>query len=384
MKKAPLGCAVALALFAATASAQTPTPTPAASPSPAPQSKFKSPEDGWFDLSGFLGSKYGFMPIAAPITEPSVGYGLAGGVAFIDQPVGRARPNITFVGGLGTENGTKGGLAGDLRHWLDRKVQTLTGAIYASINLDFYGIGSDPELAEHPLRYNLEPFAFLFEAKYQLGKSPFYVGAGYVYSRTNVTFNAPAGTPGLPDFTTTSHVGGITPSITLDTRDNLFTPTRGTYVEGKAGLFIDALGSDDSFQRYQLIAMQYVPLPSNLFLGVRGDVAASTDETPFYLRPFVYMRGIPAIRYQGETMAQLELELRWQFWKRLSAVAFGGGGKTWTEIGGQPRNKTVSAGGLGARYEIARAYGIHIGADFAYGPAGHAFYIQVGSAWAKP
>src|SRR6187399_632593 len=142
-----------LLLVAAPAMAQTPTPQPSPSPKP---SSFKSPDDGWFDLGGFLGKAYGFMPIAAPITEPSVGYGLAGGIAFISEPIGRERPNITFIGGLGTENGTKGAVVGDLRYWHGRKFQTLAAVVYASINLDFYGIGSDPALADHPLQYNLE------------------------------------------------------------------------------------------------------------------------------------------------------------------------------------------------------------------------------------
>lgn len=369
--------------FAATpAFAQMPTPTP--SPSPASQSKFKSPDDGWFDLSGFLSQKYGFMPIAAPITEPAVGYGAAAGVVFINQPIGVNRPNMTMIGGLGTENGTKGFVAGDLRYWFGRKLQTLTGVIYSSINLDFYGIGPDTALAEHPQRYNLEPAAFLFEAKYQLGKSAVFAGASYVFSSTNIRFDAPEGTPGLPDFSSTSKVSGISPSLTFDTRDNLFTPTRGTYVEAKASFFSEALGSDDTFERYRVIGMQFVPMPARVYLGVRGEAATSSSATPFYLRPFIYQRGVPAMRYQGDTMAQLELELRWQFWKRISAVVFGGGGTTWTNIEGQQLTKTVGAGGAGFRYEIARAYGIHLGADFAYGPAGYAFYIQFGSAWARP
>ncbi|HEX5133339.1 MAG TPA: glyceraldehyde-3-phosphate dehydrogenase, partial [Candidatus Krumholzibacteria bacterium] len=141
---------------------------------------------------------------------------------------------------------------------------------------------------------------------------------------------------------------------------------------------------DDDFQRGRVIGMHYLPLPRRVFLGVRGEGAAAFGDTPFYLRPFVYMRGVPAMRYQGDEMLQLETEVRWQFWKRISAVAFAGGGKTWVAGGGRDRSDLVSAGGLGFRYELARAYGIHAGADFAYGPAGYAFYIQIGSAWAKP
>jgi hypothetical protein len=91
-------------------------------------------------------------------------------------------------------------------------------------------------------------------------------------------------------------------------------------VEATAGIFSEALGGDDDFQRARLIAMQYFPFGSRLFLGLRGDVFASFGDAPFYLRPFVYMRGVPIMRYQGEEIAQLEAELRWQFWKRFSVV----------------------------------------------------------------
>ena len=77
----------------------------------APSGEQKDPkfysEDGWLDFSGFLDQAYGFVPIASPITEPAVGYGLAGGLVFVDKTKehaepGYRRPNITGVGGLGT------------------------------------------------------------------------------------------------------------------------------------------------------------------------------------------------------------------------------------------------------------------------------------------
>ena len=34
-------------------------------------SKFRSAEDGWLDVSGFLDEKYGFLPIAIPVTSVS-------------------------------------------------------------------------------------------------------------------------------------------------------------------------------------------------------------------------------------------------------------------------------------------------------------------------
>jgi hypothetical protein len=352
-------------------------------------SKFRSPEDNWLDISGFLEEKYGFLPIVIPITEPAVGYGAAGGLMFLSKPLpqaedGLGRPSITIVGGLATGNGTWGALAGDMRYWLDDHLQTLVGLVYASANLDFYGIGNDPTLNENPLRYNLEPKGGLARAKYRFGDTRLWAGLSYAFSATKVSFDEPPGTPGEPAFQHESNVGGITPSLTYDTRDNFFTPNRGTYLEASAGFFTPALGADNNFQRTGLIAMQFVPLSTTLFLGVRAEGAGSFGNEPFYLRPYISLRGAPLLRYQGEEVAQIETELRWQFWKRFSLLGFVGGGAAWNHFEHFDSTQSIVTGGAGFRYEIARAYGIHMGVDLAFAPDNTAVYIQVGSAWARP
>lgn len=385
--KAPRVFALTLMLCAGLASAETNSTNSTASANE--PSKFRSAEDGWLDVSGFLDEKYGFLPVVIPITEPAVGYGAAAGLAFISKPLGGAeagfgRPNITLVGGMGTENGSWGALAGDIRHWFDDRLQTVAGAVYASVNLDFHGIGEGGDLADHPLRYNLEPKGGMAQAKYRIGDSRLWAGLSYAFATTEVTFDAPAGTPGLPDFQRDSNVGGFTPSLTFDSRDNIFTPTRGTYFEASAGLFSEALGGDDEFQRVRIIAMQFIPLHRKLSLGFRAEMAASFGDAPFYLRPFIYLRGAPIMRYQGEEMAQIETELRWQFWKRFSLVGFVGGGAAWNDFERFDNTQSIVTGGAGFRYELARKYGIHMGLDVAFAPDNTAVYLQVGSAWVRP
>jgi outer membrane protein assembly factor BamA len=352
-------------------------------------SLFKSPEDGWFDVSGFLDEKYGFLPIAMPITEPAVGYGVGGGLTFLSSPLGKAeagygRPSISAVGGFGTENGSWGVFAGDIRYWLDDRLQTVAAFMYGSVNLDFYGVGDDPALAGKSLSYNLEPVGGILQTKYRIGGSRVWAGLSYAFASTEVSFDAPPATPGVPSFSSESNVGGVTPSVTYDSRDTIFTPARGTYVEAQAGLFSEALGGDDEFQRAQVIAMQFLPLSDRLFLGLRGQVGTSFGDTPFYLRPYINLRGAPALRYQGDDMAQIEAELRWQFWKRFSAVGFVGTGAAWNDFEDFDDSQAIVTGGTGFRYEIARKYGLHMGLDVAFGPDNTAIYIQVGSAWMRP
>jgi hypothetical protein len=364
--------------------------TAAKAPDESPaKSKFFSPEDGWFDASGFLNQRYGFLPFLVPITEPATGYGLGLGLAFMDKPFvggedGYNRPNITMVGGLWTENDSWGALVGDSRYWLDDQLQSTAGVVYFSVNLDFYGVGDDAVLHDHPLRYNMEPKGGLVRGKTRLGKTRLWAGLGYAFWRTRISFDAPAATPQLPDFEHDSDVGGIMPTVVFDSRDNIFTPIRGTYVEVTGGLYGELFGGDNEYQSVQLVVLEYIPLPRKVYLGLRGDGTANFGSSPFYMLPFVSLRGAAMMRYQGEQVAQVEAELRWQFWKRLSLLGFAGYGAAWIDFERFENTQTVPTGGTGFRYELAREYGIHAGIDVAFSPDDTAFYIQVGSAWMRP
>lgn len=378
----PLPILVCLAATPAFAQAPSDTAEEPASSAPAES-------DGWPDLSRFLDEKYGFLPLVFPITEPAVGYGAVGGVAFISKSLGAARdgfgrPNISFIGGMATENGSWGIFAADLRHWLDDRLQTLAAAVYAEVHLDFHGLGKDSLLADDPLRYQLGPKAAAAQARYRIGDTLLWAGLRYAFAVTQVSFEAPSSTPGLPDYDSSSRVGGLTALTSYDSRDNIFTPLRGTYLEASFGLFGKALGGEDQFERAGLVAIQYIPLPFHLYLGLRGDAASSFGDAPFYLQPFINLRGVPLLRYQGEQSMQAEAELRWQFWQRFSLLGFAGGGAVWNDLEAIDGPRGVPSGGGGFRYEIARAYGLHMGIDLAFSPGTTAVYLQMGSAWMRP
>jgi len=374
------------AAVVAAAAGATPVTSPAAA---AKRSKRRSAEDGMLDISGFLDEVYGFVPIVTIITEPAVGYGLGGGLLFVDKPEGKAkagfgRPNLSAVGYAGTENGTQGGGAGDMRHWMDDRLQTLVAAGTGSVNLDFYGIGDDSVLNDHPRSYNLEPLVGIVQLKYRIGRSRLWVGLNYVLADVKVSFDTPAETPGPPDSPSEMRIGGLTPLLTYDSRDNIFTPASGTYLEAAPGFFGEAFGGDADFQRVGLIGMQYIPLASRWTLGVRAIGTLSYGDVPFFLRPYVALRGAPVMRYQGEQAASLEAEVRWQCWKRYSLVGFVGGGAAWNDFERVDDTVTVVTGGVGFRYELAREYGLHAGLDVAFGPDNTAIYIVLGSAWMRP
>jgi outer membrane protein assembly factor BamA len=272
----------------------------------------------------------------------------------------------------------------DMRYWAHDHIQTVFALVGASVNLDYFGTGDDSVLHDNPLRYNLKPVGVVAKAKYRFGDTRIWAGLGYTFATTAVTFAAPEGTPGLPDYESRSNIGKLSPFTTWDTRDNIFTPTRGTFLEATFDVATTWLGSDHDFQVLSLVAIQYFPLPHGLFLGVRADGGASFGNLPFYARPSIDLRGVSAMRYQGQEIAQLEAELRWQFYGRWSVLAFASAAGAWNHFEQFQNSQGIVAGGGGFRYEIARKYGIHMGIDVAGSRDTGALYIQVGSAWMRP
>lgn len=370
----------------AMAQAQEPVaPSPAGEANGALPFSLRSPDDGHLDLSEFVDQSYGFMPVAIPVTEPAIGIGLAGALAFIDKPDtgdGTGRPDISLVGGLATDNGTRGVLAGDMRYWRDGRLQTIAGALDATLQLDYYGTGSDAFLNDRPLSYALDLTAAMAKASYQIGRSRTWLGLGYLLLDTGAGFRQQPASVSPRD--SEARLGGLTASLSYDTRDNLFTPRGGHYVSLSNVVYDEALGSDRDFNRLSLIGMQHFEVAPDWYWAWREMVVHNAGDAPFYAKPFIFMRGVPAMRYLGDDIAQVETEVSWQFTPRYTVLAFAGTGAAEEEFQRFSSTSQVVAGGAGMRYLLARRYGFHVGLDLAWSEDEPALYVQFGSAWLRP
>lgn len=342
---------------------------------------FKDPQDGMFDMGSFL-AKGGFIPMVTPITEPAVGYGAAGGLIFLQRnKEPGSRPDIYALGGMYTESkswATGGIYAGN---WLDGELRTQVRGGYVSLNLKHYGLGDSPQ-AQDPIAFNLSSLAGGVSGSARIPGTPVYGGLFLIAANAKAELSRP-----LPfEGDTSRTMVALRPYLQVDTRDNILTPTRGWFAEaGCAFTHKNEINGDGTwFELLDVSLMGFTPIfIPELFLGVNGGAGFSFGNAPFYLRPYVVLRGAPAMRYQGEEIANLEVELRWQFWKRFSLVGFGGAGAAWTDAFDFQRSESVFTGGAGFRYEIARRFGLHMGADFAWGRDGFALYLQFGSAWGR-
>ena len=150
--------------------------------------------------------------------------------------------------------------------------------------------------------------------------------------------------------------------------------------------YAEALGGDDDFFKGRAFAKYWTPIfaqHGDFTLGIKGEAAFVGDDAPFFEFPYIEMRGLRAMRYQGDRIAQGELELSWGITPRWSLVVFGGVGQAFNSDDDEDSSGAVFAEGFGFRYLIARRFGLKAGIDVAHGPEENAIYFQVGNAWAR-
>ncbi len=359
---------------------------------------FIDPEDGMLDLSHYLAEQKGFLPIPIIVTEPAVGYGIGAALVFLHDPLsGRVPegesfnpqsvdgegnmipPSVSAVFGAYTENDTWLAGAAHMGVWKDDNIR-YTGAIFTgSINMKFYRnvLGQDVSS-----EVNLEPNALLQEIKFRINDSDFFAGASYFLVDTDTELNFSVIDPGFI-IKNNSREAAIGFSLNYDTRDTTFTPNTGINTSIEVSLFRKAVGGDTDYEKYEAKLLYFTSLTKQFPLGLRGDIATidgSPSEIPFYAYPFIDLRGIPMICYQGDSTFVGEVELGWKFTPRWTLIGFGGAGRT-KDIGPSDSNTTVYTKGAGLRYFIARRFGAHIGFDIVKGPEDTVFYQQFGHAW---
>lgn len=344
------------------------------------------PEDGAFDASRYLLDYRGFLPVPILVTEPALGYGAGLAALWFSESIaeasrsgaaeaGRLRPPT--IGGLGafkTENGSWGGFAGYFAPLAGDRFRYVGGVGKVHLDLDYYA------LSGQSVAYTLDGVGLVQQLIARAGSSDWFVGPRYVYLTTESRFQSSR--PG--DVSTRDldvRIGRLSLVVDYDSRDNIFTPNRGTYFEGELATAREALGGTVEFDSASARIFHYVPFGSQWVLGLRGDARVTSADTPFFLKPYVSLRGVPALRYQDDRAVMAETELRWNLTPRWALIGFIGAGKAYGGRTSWSEAETVVAKGFGGRYLVARQLGLYAGLDFAWGPEDFAFYLQVGSAW---
>ncbi|MCK5137429.1 MAG: hypothetical protein KAR19_16715 [Bacteroidales bacterium] len=346
------------------------------------KSQFIDSLDGALDVSYFLASVYGFLPFVMPVTEPALGYGVAGGPVFIHRDIKALKrgdpspPSLTILGGMYTQNGSWGLGGGHSGIWKHDRIRYLGAAFYGSLNLTYY-----PSRLPLEFKFNLSTLSLIQQVAFRLGQISLFAGARYQFSQTKVTIERILDIPGLESWEFENNLGGIGPVLFLDYRDNTFTPNKGVYLKGTYSHYAPWVGSHVTYNQADLYGLYFANPTSWLVTGLRAELQSSWGEIPFFAKPYVNLRGIPALRYQNYSTLTFETEERFNLTGRWSLTLFGGFAKAFNPEVDFGEFNWVYNYGAGFRYEIARLFKLHSGIDFAWGPDSWGFYLVFGHSW---
>jgi len=346
---------------------------------------FRDSLDQAIDISNFLLDKKGFLVVPSIITEPAVGYGALGAAVYFHSSYSAKKgpPSMSGILGGGTQNGTWMAGAFHVGYWNQDRIRYMGALVRTNVNIGYYGSGFIESLADQSINLNMDAWLLLQQIKFRVAETNFFIGGRYLLLDTYNTFEIPVDLPEFEGTEFSSTLSEATAVLNFDSRNNVFSPTKGFFIE-LSGTYSDTwMGSDDLYGRLSAKLIGYFPASEKLFIGVRHESTYSLGNIPFYARPIVILRGAPLMKYQNNNTTVMEAEANWNVYKRWSLVGFTGIGNAFKSFDTFDEGKSISSVGTGFRYLLARKFGLQMGMDFAKSTDDFAFYIVFGTSWLR-
>lgn len=167
-------------------------------------------------------------------------------------------------------------------------------------------------------------------------------------------------------------------TVSWDTRDSAFWPTRGNLTEAWYVHAPGGIGRSHGFGRGVLEARQFLPLGEGRVLGLDGYVEGADGDPPFTLLPTLgstrFLRGIREGRFRDRIDWAAQAELRLPVHGRLAATTFLGAGAVAAGLRELSLRTAQLAGGAGLRFRLTDD-GANIRLDVAASRMGIAVYV---------
>ncbi|MBG49599.1 MAG: hypothetical protein CML05_15035 [Pseudozobellia sp.] len=169
-----------------------------------------------------------------------------------------------------------------------------------------------------------------------------------------------------------------------DTRDNIFFPTKGFYIQGNFFTSSKLLGSSFNYNKFELDNRFYQKVGKEQVIAANLFLANSSENTPFY--DLYYLgskrsRGINNRRFQDNAELSFALEYRFPIAGRFGGAAFGSTGTVAPDLGEALSSVYKPAAGIGIRYIINKRDGVRIRADYGMSAEGGNFYFTIKEAF---
>jgi outer membrane protein assembly factor BamA len=170
-----------------------------------------------------------------------------------------------------------------------------------------------------------------------------------------------------------------------DSRDHIFQPTKGFFVQASVFTSASILGSSFSFSKFSFDARHYQTIKGDHILATNLFVGNTGEGTPFFSLNYLgnnnRSRGFNDRRFQDHGELSMAVEDRFPISGRFGGVGFASTGTVAQDFSSLFSSKYRSAAGLGVRYTINKKDGIRIRVDYGLSKEGGNIYFTVREAF---
>lgn len=326
------------------------------------------------------------LPVLFYLPETGLGYGALGIATFRFKE--ESKESRTSSAQLAISYTTKNQLllfAPYELYWDNEKWRIVGELGFYKYFYNFYGIGIDSNLEDFDT-YDVTFPRFRFSALREVLPN-ISIGVGY---ELDVFYNLRITEGGVLEASDVvgKEGGGTVSNIGLqafyDSRDDIFFPTKGFFVQGSVFTAAKFLGSSFSYSKFSLDNRYYQKIKgkhvvaSNLFIGNNGNGSPFFDLNKLGSNR---TRGFNDRRYQDNAELSFVTEYRFPISGRFAGVVFGSTATVASTFSDLFKSKYRSAFGFGIRYIINKEDGIPIRIDYGHTAEGGNIYFTIREAF---
>lgn len=250
---------------------------------------------------------------------------------------------------------------------------------------DFFGVGNEvPE--DFVENYGVTFPRIRYDFLYGINRN-FYTGLRYWFDDYQLTDLDAEGLliQGEIPGSESSVVSGLGWVTNLDTRDNIFYPSKGIYVETVAFFNRKALGSNFDFNRFTFDFTYYHALKTKHILATNFYLGWLNGTAPFnemlLLGGRSRARGYYEGRYRDNRMLLLQSEYRFRFLPRFGITLFGSYGSVTSNWDALTLAHFRYNVGVGIRFQLLKESLINLRVDYGLGKNTSGLYFTIGEAF---
>jgi hypothetical protein len=319
-----------------------------------------------------------FVVAPIPFLNPTIGAGLALGVAYLTPLSEGSPPSLIGGGAFYSDNSTRGISAMFKGYFDEDRYRLALGVAKMRINyeltVDGYG--------EVPIQQDVALFGAEFLARIV---ERIFIGPQVLVSGLDTSIRQEDQEDAIDDEDLKADSISLGLRVLRDTRDSTFYPRTGSTADLQVRAYDESLGSEFTYQIVPVSYNAYFSPGERDVVAVRASGRFASGDVPFYAESFFGsqsdLRGYTVGTIHDKTLLAVQAEYRRELFWRFGGVVFGGVGTVAPSLSDLDDADVLPSGGFGLRITLEEENHVNFRLDFAFGDGQSAIYFGVGEAF---